>query len=114
MGPMGPAGPIGPQGPPGPAGPPGPSGVVGVHVVTATDSESGNNEPISATAECPAGEVAVGGGYNVSTTGNAPNVVVSQSVPLGTNPPTGWIASGETTNSSATFTITAYALCTPA
>jgi hypothetical protein len=60
-GPQGPAGPVGPQGPQGPQGP---SGVNSVQQVFGTFVAVPNtaNGTVTATASCPAGKVAVGGG----------------------------------------------------
>ncbi|MEV3986513.1 hypothetical protein [Nonomuraea sp. NPDC049758] len=73
-GPEGPKGDTGPQGPQGPKGEPGTGGgVTGATVVSANFSHNK-----SASASCPAGKIATGGGYsagaNGKTTGSYPTV----------------------------------------
>ena len=90
QGPAGPPGPVGPEGPPGPAGPEGPQGAAGpagpqgvqgsegpqglqgpagglsgVAIVTSEWQRlpGGGGEVRGATAECPTGKVATGGGH---------------------------------------------------
>lgn len=68
----------GPQGPPGLQGAPGPQGPAGVANVTAVDGPAGFQcanggggcQVASSTATCPAGTVAVGGGFNADTPDN--------------------------------------------
>jgi len=69
QGPIGPAGPQGEQGPVGPEGPPG--GLAGRVVVTSefTVPQSTVDFTYVATAECPAGTVVLGGGYEVDQSG---------------------------------------------
>jgi hypothetical protein len=71
QGPTGPSGPAGPSGPTGPTGPTGPPGVSGYELVT-VDEELVEPNPnatvapgVEATASCPSGKKAVGGGFNV-------------------------------------------------
>jgi len=69
VGPIGPIGPVGPSGLSGPAGAPGPAGIGTVVVALGPDvpsgaSGSGTNVQ-SSKAECPAGTVVTGGGFDV-------------------------------------------------
>lgn len=65
-GPAGPAGPQGPTGPTGPQGPAGPAGAVDVTPVTVNfDIAPGQS---NATASCPAGAAATGGGFHITAT----------------------------------------------
>lgn len=64
----GPMGPMGPVGPIGPAGPQGPAGVSGYEVVSEVSPIAGSISVAgfagyTATASCPAGKHAIGGGY---------------------------------------------------
>ncbi len=99
IGPAGPAGPSGPAGSPGPTGPTGPSGLAKVHVVS-------ENVPFSAgtanrRVSCPAGELAIGGGFFMNTGDQ-----VFQSAPEG-NPPTAWVV-GKNGGANSVFI---YVLC---
>ena len=64
---MGPQGPMGLTGAPGPTGPAG-TGATGFERVVGTATASDATEAKTATATCPAGKVAVGGGYLASAT----------------------------------------------
>ena len=67
MGPAGPAGPAGAMGPMGPMGPRGPAGVSGYEVVStlwpATPQNVGSFATLTGSASCPAGKIAISGGY---------------------------------------------------
>ncbi|MFF7212967.1 hypothetical protein ACFZAU_20900 [Streptomyces sp. NPDC008238] len=89
-GPQGPAGPAGPPGPAGPAGPAGPQGTPGVP--GASGGLAGANTLVQLfpadgqdhALACPAGQLAIGGGFKVVT------ATVVGSFPSG-NPSTSWI-----------------------
>lgn len=95
-GPQGPQGPEGPQGPAGPTGPAGPAGgIAGAHQVFelgALDS----NSPKGAEVMCPAGEVALGGGYNFGVTAANMPIAMHMSLPItdGSGTPVGWRVEG--------------------
>lgn len=73
-------GPAGPAGPQGPAGPPGTGGgLSGAHTLVATFTADGADHTLS----CPAGELAIGGGFQVT------RATIVTSVPFA-NPSTGW------------------------
>jgi hypothetical protein len=94
-GPAGATGPQGPQGPQGPAGPqgsPGPQGMPGIsnyNIVTSIDDGSSTTWQVN----CPAGQLALGGGWD--NNGNA--TAMNSSAPLnavpGANGQQGWIVS---------------------
>jgi hypothetical protein len=104
-GPQGPAGQVGPAGPRGAAGPQGQPGLAGVQVVTATVPEG----QVEATATCPTGKTAIGGGVDAGWT------VVRASRPVGSPVPTGWYASKNqgfmTITPAYPHTLTVYAIC---
>ena len=93
----------------GPAGPPGPAGgVSGLHVVSQNFTTPANNPglTVSGTAVCPAGEVAVSGGFILSST---QSLVVDASRPSSI---TGWNVIVNTLSAdSGIFTV--YATCAP-
>jgi hypothetical protein len=103
----GPAGADGEQGPPGPAG-----GVSGLEQVT----QSGGGGAIAlATANCPPGKVALGGGFQIiggdvgdefSTIQNRPNIDPD----LGTQP-NGWFVLIKRTSGSDGWSVTAFVVC---
>ena len=103
----GPAGPAGPVGPAGPAGPPGMSQLQQVLVNSATDSSS----PKTASARCPSGKKAVGGGalpVNFSVPG-AP-IAIRASFPDADG--AGWTATAfETGGFRGSWAIRVYATC---
>lgn len=106
-GPPGMTGPAGPPGEQGPAGPAGPNVLSQVHVVVATSPLAPS---VNVTAQCPAGEQVISGGFNV--TGEQDRALVSvPSTSVGTVPD-GWRAQAQ----SATLQpiqISAFALCVP-
>lgn len=67
MGPQGPVGPAGPTGPAGPAGPQGPAGSTGVLSVVwvRADSVVPTTSTSGTKAECAAGDILLGGGFQV-------------------------------------------------
>ncbi len=112
----GPAGPTGPQGPRGLEGPQGPQGLQGpsgplsgYEKVSSSPTTIDDNVFATATANCPSSKRVVGGGYlgSGSTSNNSFLVVVS-SGPNSAN--TAWQVVART-NSSGTYTLTAYAFC---
>jgi hypothetical protein len=126
---VGAAGPTGPQGPPGPAGatgPPGPTGTgstVRVTVETAT-AVSGERPDVgtllAATASCPPGQQATGGGVSAATSNSADesrlHTLESGPVP-GAIPPAQWfgrIGVIQRFSPGSVLTLTVFVLCVPA
>jgi len=116
-GPQGPTGAAGPTGAPGPTGPqgqpgaPGPNGVAsisGYQRVAGTATANDNTTPKTATATCPAGKKAVGGGFVV---GGTASIVVSANYP---SSDTVWTVSAYRPTGSATFSLQAYVVCATA
>lgn len=91
QGPPGIAGPDGPTGPPGPPGPQGPSGPMGPippsgYATTIEHASIAQPGFLSVTARCPAGTLAIGGGYVGYALGSltpATGVLVQRATPLG-------------------------------
>ena len=106
---MGAAGPAGPAGPAGAAGAAGAVGAAGPTVASTRHivSSLANALPVSGTnaisVTCPTGEVAVGGGFSVSSA-----VAVTTSAPDAVNPRT-WDVTLQTTTTTETADI--YAVC---
>ena len=99
VGPMGPAGPTGPQGVPGQTGPTGPTGPAGIANVT-TIVASG------ATAMCPTGKFALGGG---GSTASATSYLTSSAPVLDSSGRSiGWTTAQ---SSGGTAGLTTYVLC---
>lgn len=99
--------PVGPAGPAGPAGPPGLSGVERVEVTSVLNSAS----PKSAQMPCPSGKRLVGGGARLNGAGASPpvNVAIQSSFPDNDNI---YRAVGrEVTATSATWSLTVFAVC---
>ena len=105
---MGPAGPTGLQGPPGERGPQGPPGLSGYQIVTAeTPSDSATSK--GATAVCPTGKRAIGGGGEIVSP-QPPQAALQGTVPLASG--TGWQAWGvETSATTANWMIRTWAVC---
>lgn len=114
------AGPTGPQGAPGPQGsqgPQGPAGPAGSQLVTGAPVTSAANAPrntvVTATATCPAGKVALGGGALVTTT--ATQKERAQLVSSYPSAADTWTAIGVVAiaalGAGRTMTVTSYALC---
>lgn len=102
-GPAGPPGATGAKGAAGPKGDAGTNGATKVTVVTATVTTAGNT---NTTADCPAGTVATGGGWEGGT------AIISRPVPRtysSGETPTGWQAF--LTFSASQQTIYVYAIC---
>jgi hypothetical protein len=114
-GPAGPTGATGPSGPQGVAGPTGPAGadgddggLAGYEIVTgAAQSILEADFVVSASAACPAGKVALGGGVNVADPTEGVFVTSSQPTLAGTTH--GW--SVTLVNVGADNTLTPYAVC---
>jgi len=121
VGPQGPAGPVGPagadgadgedgaQGPAGPTGATGavgPAGVSGYELATNQAGFSGNGAK-SVSVSCPAGTVALGGGYQSTVPVN-----VSASSPTGGG--AGWTVTVNRTSGKGSFTVTVTATCAQA
>ena len=80
-GPVGAAGPAGPRGPPGPMGPTPPSG----YAMKVQWKSTSIGEPLSVTAMCAAGTLAIGGGFVAYASGSttpATDVLVHRATPL--------------------------------
>jgi hypothetical protein len=118
VGPQGPAGPVGPAGadgadgedgargpagPTGTAGPVGPAGVSGYELVTNQVGFSGNGAK-TVGVTCPAGTVALGGGYQSSAPVN-----VSASSP--TSGGAGWTVTVNRSSGKGAYTVTVTATC---
>jgi hypothetical protein len=115
-GPQGPAGvqgPIGLQGPAGPQGPAGMSGLQVVPVIVPTSAFGINgNASAAGTATCPAGKVAISGGFHTTFLGSG-NLVAAASYP---DTPSSWRVIVRNTSISAvsSVTFTVYAVCVAA
>jgi hypothetical protein len=110
QGPQGDKGPQGPKGDRGPAGPEGPPGMSGYQIVSQS-SGGGSPDHQSATATCPAGKKAVGGGaYLAASAATYFPVAIDMSQPAGGG--TGWMAGArEITATTGTWSVYAYAIC---
>ena len=99
---QGPSGPAGPAGPAGPTGAAGPTGTTALVTRLSRDEIITSGQNLTATASCPAGEVAVGGGAGL-TAQQDDLVAIKYDRPLeadGTTPEDGdpatqWEATGE-------------------
>lgn len=113
-GPRGAEGPEGPDGPEGPAGPPGPSGsqlVTGAPVTSLANAP--RNTIVTATASCPAGKTALGGGAYVTTTATQKErAQLLGSYPTAVDTWTGvGVVAISALGGRNTMTVTAYVLC---
>jgi hypothetical protein len=101
----------GAAGSPGPQGPAGPSGATLVSASTTSASNPAANTLVTAVANCPAGNVALGGGAYVTTTSpNKGRVQLVGSYPSAAGQWTA-VAAVNATLGGNTLTITAYVLC---
>lgn len=102
VGARGPSGPPGPQGPQGVKGPPGLQRLrfVASPTVSIPEGTSGRAEAV-----CPAGEIAVSGGFGLV----GPDAGLFQSVGLGTS----WVAQADNAAPAPTAQLNAYAYCAP-
>ena len=99
--PAGPRGPQGVQGPQGAQGPPGPA-----RVPTVTVRSSGAEEPDTATADCNAGEAALGGG------GTSSDGLIWDTGPKeATGTPTGWTAQAVQGDGTSSAMVQAWVVC---
>jgi hypothetical protein len=107
QGDTGPTGPQGPQGPPGPAGPAGASGgLSGYEIVTgAPVAMTFDDFEMTASASCPAGKLAIGGGVTVASPGD--EVLMAESHPTAGG--AGW--SVTVLNYGADNSMTAHVVC---
>lgn len=102
----GPQGPQGEQGEPGPTGPAGPAGTT--QTVVASRSVTVGASMTAVQADCPAGHLVLGGGYNA-----AGNVRIFRSGPAEVlSVWRAWLVVAATTD-SLTGNVTAYAVCSP-
>jgi hypothetical protein len=116
-GPVGPAGPQGsqglqgPQGPAGATGPQGPSGMAGLEWLSVTREYGPLEYFTTIQVGCPAGKVAISGGFDASTR----DAVVLESMPIlnSANAATGWRVFGEMPplDIHGEWSVTAFALC---
>jgi len=121
QGPAGAAGPTGPAGSTGIIGIPGPSGPVpggAFYVVGAVSAAQtavvGQQAPPQtagpATATCPPGTSAIGGGGKIVHTGGA-RAAIQESYPTPGPNTQGWVARGVVTLAGGTLTVQAFAIC---
>jgi hypothetical protein len=111
-GPQGPKGDTGATGPAGPAGPAGATGVSGYEIVSASTNLNSNASNV-ATASCPSGKKAVGGGgfENAAPLPNPVALYYDGPVPSG-NSATGWaVGAQETSDYPAQWQVFAFAIC---
>ena len=108
-GPSGAPGPQGPQGPQGEQGPPGISGFEFVHV--AFGRTVGVNDTMVVPVTCPAGKIAISGGYDIDAPidGNREPPFLFSSLP--TAPDTWSITLERGSITRRSWTATAYAVC---
>lgn len=140
IGPVGPGGPVGPTGPQGVQGVPGPTGAtgttgatgptgppgegIGVLVTVRTASVVSGVSPdsgvlLNATAMCPPGQQATGGGVQATPSNSADQsrLHTLESGPTAETPPRGWFAVIGTTqrfSAGSTLTLTVLVLCVQA
>lgn len=108
-------GPVGPAGPAGPAGPPGVSGYQVVMASSSTDSSTLR----SATALCPPGKRALGGGADIDgtfpngTSESNPDVFLTDSQPVTINGQPGWqgVAREDDPGYDTNWRVDAYVVC---
>lgn len=117
-GPQGPAGPQGPKGDRGAQGPAGPSVASGAQVVSNTNEKSAIDLFTTVSVSCPAGKVAVSGGYELESTNVwgediADSIRVRDFKPLLSNgTPTGWqVHATRPLNNVYGWTVTVHAIC---
>lgn len=120
-GPAGAAGPAGNQGPKGDPGQPGPSGPPGQPGAPGTTGGLSNPTVVttqttdqqSATATCPQGTAATGGGGSAIVFGGYQGLGRSEPTGPPGGPPTGWLvgANGTSTADFTGYTVIAYAVC---
>jgi hypothetical protein len=102
-GPQGPQGPVGLSGQQGAQGPPGPPGMSGYEIVVGSQSSSG-----TASANCPSGKLAVGGG--METAGDDPNdVLLTSSKPVSAGGT--WRVTVADLDDTDSYHVAAYAVC---
>jgi hypothetical protein len=77
-----------------------------------SNSTSSSNATQTVTAACDAGQVATGGGAEIS---NPSQDYLAVNAPVFTNGvATGWTATAAKSNGSGSYTLTTYVLCAPA
>ncbi len=118
QGPQGPAGPQGAEGPAGPQSPAGPrgatgpqglpgSGLSGYIRVQGTSTPSDNTAPKAATATCPAGKNAIGGGGVATNAGNG-TVSLTASYPSADNV---WTVVADRQSGNGSWSLLAWVVC---
>ena len=111
QGPQGLTGPVGPTGPQGPAGPAGGLPASGIQVVRVASEQIGVGLFSSVSAPCPAGTLAITGGFEDVQT---PRIRVFRSTPVITaGKPTGWSVGFEN-QSVIPLNVFAIVVCAPA
>lgn len=110
VGPAGPTGDVGPQGPTGAAG--GVTGLQFVYAASYTQIPPLTNQATS-TASCPAGKVAIGGGYEVNPTSGAADrfekINLVSSLPSADG--LSWVIIAYSANDGPNYTFRAMATC---
>ncbi|GAA1516305.1 hypothetical protein GCM10009788_20660 [Nocardioides humi] len=124
IGPQGATGPTGPAGPTGPVGPTGPAGGLGgaiYRTATSTTFEPDGATITTLTADCLAGEIALGGGVHAADPATvSAGQVLQQSYPSNsagapvTTAPSSWTVVYASLAAHSPGTLTAYVLCAPA
>lgn len=118
--PSGPQGPAGPEGPRGTTGATGSPGLSGLERVFVSGPSNNSISPKQVTATCPAGKVAIGGGYDlsggkpVSTSPNGLSQIVADVVlPSSASviPGTVTVEAWEANTTSDTWGVSAVAMC---
>jgi hypothetical protein len=111
----GPAGPAGPSGPQGDTGMEGPAGNYTFYTAQTNDYVPPATSTYDVLAQCNSGgDIATGGGFDINAGGGFPGVTVASSVPLTPSngqPPYGWEAIFNNTNSSGEVEVHVYAVC---
>jgi hypothetical protein len=107
VGAIGAAGPAGPQGAKGDKGDAGTSGISNIEIVNGSSANNTSTGLKTATATCPSGKKAIGGGAEIQSSPIYPITVNKPLTDL-----SGWTASGyKETASGAFWGVVAYAVC---
>lgn len=112
-GPAGPQGPQGDTGPQGPQGPQGPAGVANTFLQSAMITPSSTDGTQSVTAECGAGAVLTGGGFDVPSDNQLVHVTASKPIFDSSTNSWGWRVYGANADPFSSHQIVAWAVCVP-